>query len=129
MVAVPILLHTLAKKNVHGRHLITIGNNKHIVAYLHLGRGKRDNYIVASPNAGDNEVAMGFLRYLGNGLTRYSWVDNNKLSNKGLVVIIRLVGRKVVWAHNKLTQQYHGNNNTYNTKRIGNSTTKGCTAT
>ena len=124
LVAVPVFLHMLAEEDVHGSHLVAVGHHEHVVAVLHHGLCHRNDNLSVAPDARDDEVAVGRLRYLRYRLVRDGGVDADELSDVCAVVVRALAAFKVFLAHEELAQQYHGEDDAHYAQRIGHGTTQ-----
>ena len=67
LVAVPVFLHLLSEQNVHGFRFVYIGHHEHAVVQLHLCLSQRHYHLSVAPDARDDEMAVGHLRYFGDG--------------------------------------------------------------
>ena len=114
-----ILLHTTAKKNLHSSLIVLIGDDKHIIALLQLSACHRHNNLIGTPQTRDNELYMSHATKLSYSLACNGRINDNKLSNTGVIVFGKRTYLKVARTHKQLTYEHHSKNNTKHTKRIG----------
>ena len=67
-VAVPVFLHFLTEQDVHGFRLVYFCHHEHAVVQLHLCVSQRHYHLTVAPDARDDEMTVGHLRYFGDGL-------------------------------------------------------------